>query len=347
MIQVILYSRADCHLCHQVESDLAALQAEFPHQLAVIDIDQSPALQRLYGLEIPVVEIGAYTLKAPISQAELRQALALGAPAAPPDPIEASSADAPSKNQRSDRPTTVYRTSNTWSRSDSFTLWFSKHYLAVLNTLVGLFVLLPFMAPVFLRIGWETPAAFIYKAYGVTCHQLSFRSLFLFGQQVVYPRAAAGMDNLLSFSQATGLSEGSDAPDIYAARDYTGSPLIGYKVALCERDIALYGAILLFGLLFAITGRRIPPLPWYLWLLLGILPVALDGLSQVLSQPPFNFIPYRESTPMLRSLTGFLFGFTTAWFGYPVIDQTMRDTQEMMEVKQRRVQAVRQAKPGA
>ena len=59
MIQVTLYSREDCHLCHQVHADLDALQVEYPHELTEIDVDTAPALQRQYGFEVPVVTIGA------------------------------------------------------------------------------------------------------------------------------------------------------------------------------------------------------------------------------------------------------------------------------------------------
>jgi uncharacterized membrane protein len=123
-----------------------------------------------------------------------------------------------------------------------------------------------------------------------------------------------------------------------AAREYVGSPAVGYKVALCQRDVAIYGSILVFGLLYAATGRRMKPLPWYLWLLFGILPVALDGISQLISQPPLSIMSIRESTPALRLLTGALFGFTTAWFGIPLIEQTMQDTLAMMADKKRRIE---------
>jgi len=47
-------------------------------------------------------------------------------------------------------------------------------------------------------------------------------------------------------------------------------------------------------------------------------------------------LPYRESTPLLRTITGFLFGFATAWFGYPMAEEAMRDTQQYMGMKQRK-----------
>jgi uncharacterized membrane protein len=119
---------------------------------------------------------------------------------------------------------------------------------------------------------------------------------------------------------------------------------VGYKTALCQRDVAIYGAMLIFGVLFAITGRRFKSLPIWVWILLGVMPIALDGVSQLLGQwaampelsflqPIFGWIPVRESTPFLRTLTGFLFGFTTAWFGYPLIEDAMTDTRRLMTMK--------------
>jgi uncharacterized membrane protein len=89
--------------------------------------------------------------------------------------------------------------------------------------------------------------------------------------------------------------------------------------------------------LFGIFNRRFPRLPWYAWIFIGLLPIALDGFSQLLSQPPLSIFPYRESTPLLRVLTGWLFGFATAWFGYPIAEDGMRDTREFFEMKSKRV----------
>jgi uncharacterized membrane protein len=108
---------------------------------------------------------------------------------------------------------------------------------------------------------------------------------------------------------------------------------------LCERDISIWGGIFLFGLVYALSGRRLPPLPWYLWLAIGILPIGIDGVSQLLSQPPFSFYAFRESTPFLRALTGGLFGVTTAWFGYPMTEQAMADTRRIMASKLLRIKA--------
>jgi hypothetical protein len=44
-------------------------------------------------------------------------------------------------------------------------------------------------------------------------------------------------------------------------------------------------------------------------------------------------IPYRESTPLLRTITGFLFGFLTAWFGYPYVEESMSENRKYLESK--------------
>ena len=70
------------------------------------------------------------------------------------------------------------------------------------------------------------------------------------------------------------------------------------------------------------------------WILFGMVPIGLDGGSQLLSQffPQINqLIPYRESTPFLRSLTGALFGLFTAWFGYPYVEESMSETRKFMQ----------------
>ena len=81
-----------------------------------------------------------------------------------------------------------------------------------------------------------------------------------------------------------GVFRGSDRDqlsDVSKSQDFVGNPILGYKVAFCERDVAIYGSLLLFGLVYGATGRRLRAFPWYLWVLIGILPIAVDGFSQL------------------------------------------------------------------
>jgi len=322
LIKVTLYSNDDCSLCDQAIEDLKSLQDRFPHQLAIIDISQDQALQDKYKERVPVLEVGPYVLESPFDLQKLEMTLG-----AATDRQNQSAKDPKfdAKKKRGAR----------YSGTDRFTHWFSNHYLLVVNLFVLLYVGLPFLAPVLMRAGAPTIARPIYSMYGAVCHQMAFRSWFLFGEQAVYPRLAAEVDGLEAYGSATGLNEG----DILAARNYVGNEQVGYKVAYCQRDVAIYAAILAFGLIFALSRRKIPALPWYLWIAFGIAPVAIDGFSQLFSQlPGFPLWDFRESTPFLRSLTGALFGFTTAWFGFPLIEESMHDTRKMLAAKRQRLQ---------
>jgi uncharacterized membrane protein len=91
--------------------------------------------------------------------------------------------------------------------------------------------------------------------------------------------------------------------------------IAGHQVCLCERCLAIYSSVLLGGLLLALfrgRGVRVPVLSWWWWVL-GMVPMALDGGTQLFG--------LRESNVFLRLLTGAIFGLMTAWFALPQIQQ--------------------------
>jgi len=151
--------------------------------------------------------------------------------------------------------------------------------------------------------------------------------------------------NVLDFESATGILHLHNPSDHsrLEARRYVGDDIVGYKVALCERDVSIYASILFFGLLFGLIGRRFPQLHWTLWVVLGLGPVGLDGFSQLFSQFEWpvlaEILAYRESTPFLRVLTGSMFGFFTAWFAYPNIDESMQESRQFFIKKFANVKA--------
>jgi uncharacterized membrane protein len=223
---------------------------------------------------------------------------------------------------------------NKLSPGDRFSFWLAKHYLLALNLFIFVYIGLPFLAPTLMKLGAETPARVIYAMYKPLCHQFGFRSFFLYGEQMYYPLKEAGLTGIKTFEDVTQIHDLDNPYSMsrYEARQYVGNETVGYKIALCERDVAIYLAILFFGILYGITGRRLKPLHLVAWLLIGIGPIGLDGFSQLFSQ--FNWewlnalLPYRESTPFLRALTGALFGFATAWFAYPNIEESMNETRQ-------------------
>lgn len=333
MLTVTLYMREECHLCEKAKEDLESLQEQYPHRLVEVDIDSDPALQQAYLVEIPVVEVGPYRIKAPFDRQKLM--MTIGAASDRRGQLEEIGDEA--YKARVKRGQTI-------SGADRAMSWISNHYLMILNLVMFIYVGLPFLAPVLMKSGAAAPARILYTIYSPLCHQFGFRSFFLYGEQAYYPLEEAGL-NVTDFEAATGITGLRDPNHIsrLEARRFVGDELVGYKIALCERDVAIYGSVLLFGLLFSLTGRRFPQLHWTLWILLGIGPIGLDGFSQLFSQfdwqPLATILPYRESTPFLRVLTGSLFGFFTAWFAYPNIEETMQDTRQFFIKKFAQVKA--------
>jgi uncharacterized membrane protein len=247
-----------------------------------------------------------------------------------------------------------------------------KRWAEIVLFFLGLYVGLPFLAPALLKAGIEQPANLIYTLYSPLCHQMAFRSIFLFGEQIFYPREAANDANFQTFDERAAQSEefvalytehkraqlrrqfGQDVADnyqfrgaeelaewdnalVFAARRFKGDPQMGYKVTLCARDIAIYGGMVLGGVFFLFTRRRLRPVPFALYLLLGIVPIGLDGFSQLLSYPPFEFWPPREALPEFRVITGLLFGLMNAWLAFPYVEQAVRQSQQKTQAELNRL----------
>ena len=215
---------------------------------------------------------------------------------------------------------------------DRAILWMSRRWLLVFSLLVGTYVSVPFLAPILMNAGLTGPATVIYKVYSPFCHQFAYRSWFLFGEEPFYMAP--------EFEERTGIDPYTNTGR-FAARNFYGTPEMGYKVAYCERDVAIYAGILLAGLIYGglrSRGVRVRPLHWLLYGLIGIGPIALDGFSQLLAQPPFSlpFLPFRESTPFLRSLTGFLFGTMNVWLAYPYVEESMVEIKAELAAKFKR-----------
>ncbi|MFN8411384.1 MAG: DUF2085 domain-containing protein [Anaerolineales bacterium] len=323
MLNVTIYTKKDCQPCDEIKLELQKLQEKFPHRLIEVDVERDSALVAKYGDDVPVVEAGPYSLRSPITPQSLQ--MTIGAAFDRKNQLE--QVGDPKYQKRVAKGQTI-------STGDRISFWISKRYLLLLNLFIFFYIGLPFLAPTLMKVGAVTPARVIYAIYKPLCHQFGFRSFFLYGEQMYYPLKEAGLTNVKTFEDVTGIENLSDPYSFsrFDARNYIGNETVGYKVALCERDVAIYLAILLFGLVYGATGRKFKSLHWVLWILIGIAPIGFDGFSQLFSQ--FNWtwlasiIPYRESTPLLRSLTGALFGLSTAWFAYPNIEESMNETRQ-------------------
>jgi len=245
-------------------------------------------------------------------------------------------------------------------RANLILLRVTRNWLRIAITFLAIYVSLPIAAPTFMRLGLTGPGQFLYTLYSPFCHQFAFRSFFLYGEQPYYPRETAGMsvkpfedyaiesDQYLdSYRFYYARSHGGTQPenitradlDIFspwiqfAARDFPGNAQMGYKTTLCERDMAIYIALLIGAIIFTRVRHRLRPVPLLIYAILGLGPIAIDGVSQLLSYPPFNLWSSRETTPLFRVLTGALFGFMNAWLGLPYLEMSMRETRKDIEEK--------------
>jgi uncharacterized membrane protein len=323
MLTITIYTRRDDAASQAAKDNLESLQKKYPHRLVEVDVDVDPTIQKSYGEDVPVVEVGPYRLKSPFDKQKLMMTIGAATD-------RRGQLDRLGREDHFDR----VRRGQEISRADRAMDWISRHYLALLNLLMLFYFGLPIVAPVLMNAGLKAPASIIYTMYKPLCHQFGFRSFFLFGEQAYYPLAEARIPGVETFEEASGITSVHD-PISYSrveARNFIGNKTVGYKMALCERDMAIYSSIFLFGLLYAATGRRLKPLHWLLWMLIGIAPIGLDGFSQLFSQMEWSWLvsvlPYRESTPFLRVLTGALFGFATAWFAYPNLEESMVENRQ-------------------
>lgn len=195
---------------------------------------------------------------------------------------------------------------------DRLASWLARHWLATFNVIVAVFIGLPLLAPALMEAGATGPGRLLYKILAPTCHQLPDRSFFLFGPQVVYSAQQL---------EADGVYPAGSNPLARIALRWNGDAAHGYKIAICQRDTALYGSLLAGGLLFAaLRGRLRRPGGTYIkmpiWLFgLLLIPMALDGGTQLFG--------LRESGWELRLLTGALAGGAIVWLAYPYVQEAM------------------------
>ena len=217
--------------------------------------------------------------------------------------------------------------------ADRVSAWIARHWLFVFNLGMALFVGGTLLAPVLMYAGLEGPARAVYTFYGLNCHQLPERSYFLFGPN--------GID---SYSLEHVLAWGADPGYL---RGFVGNGEVGFKMAMAQRNTAIYSTLLVAGLAYAVVRRRVRPLPARAFALL-ILPMVLDGFSHVASE--VTGLAFRDSNAwlaaltghalpaafytgttlgsfnwLMRTLTGALFALACAWFAFPRVPRAFSD----------------------
>lgn len=222
-----------------------------------------------------------------------------------------------------------------------------RHWLFIVNLLFGIFVGLPWLAPVFVRTGQLGPARAIYFFYSTQCHQLPQRSFFLFGAKPTY-----------SLTEIQTAWQDTDNP--YLLRQFVGNTAMGWKVAWSDRMVSMYTSIFFGGLLYGLVRKRLKPLSFWAFIIFAVLPMLMDGGTHLLSDLAGLGNGFRDSNAWLawltgnifpptfyagdalgsfnswmRLLTGTLFGIGCVWLAYPYLEQGLSETVEVLEAKLR------------
>ncbi|KAF0111995.1 MAG: hypothetical protein FD147_509 [Chloroflexi bacterium] len=226
-------------------------------------------------------------------------------------------------------------------KTDQFALWLSRHWLAVVNVFLGIFVILPFLAPVFMSIGWTILGKAIYWVYSFLCHQLPERSYFLFGSKISYT-----LPEIQSAWQNT--------DNIAFLRQFAGNSQMGWKVGWSDRMVSMYTSLWGFGILWGVFRKKNLQLPWW-GAFLMLLPMAIDGTTHLISDFAGIGQGFRDSNIWLATLTndifattfytgdawgsfnawmrlisGVLFGLGIIWFGLPFLDEAFTNSGQVI-----------------
>ena len=218
--------------------------------------------------------------------------------------------------------------------------WIASHWFEVFLIVYGLWVFAPFLAPVFMHLGWTGAGKAIYFIYSLFCHQLPERSFFLFGEKTMY-----SLDEIQAAWQ--------DTINPLILRKFIGNETMGWKIAWSDRMISFYTSVWVFAVLWSPFRGRVKPLPWWGFVLF-LLPLIMDGGTHAISDFAGIGQGFRDTNQWLAILTnnslpatfyagdalgslnsimriisGLLAGLGIVWFAFPYIFQTQALNQEL------------------
>jgi len=222
--------------------------------------------------------------------------------------------------------------------------WNGAHWFATFLIAYGLWVWTPFLAPVFMRLGWDGAGRAVYFVYSFFCHQLPERSFFFFGAQPMYSLAeiqAAWQDTI----------------NPIVLRQFIGNETMGWKVAWSDRMISFYTSVWIFAVAWYPFRRKVKPLTWWGFVLL-LLPIVMDGGTHLVSDFAGIGNGFRDTNTWLAALTnytlpttfyagdafgsfnslmrlvsGLLAGLAIAWLTFPYIFQTQNYNQLLDNIR--------------
>jgi uncharacterized membrane protein len=226
--------------------------------------------------------------------------------------------------------------------------WIGERWFETFLLVYGLWVFVPFLAPVFMRLGWTGAGKAVYLIYSFFCHQLPERSFFFFGEKSMY-----------SLSEIQSAWQNTANP--FILRQFIGNATMGWKVAWSDRMISFYTSVWIFAALWYPLRHRIKTLSWWGFALL-LLPMALDGGTHMVSDLAGIGNGFRDTNAwlaaltnntfpaafyagdalgsfnsLMRFITGLLAGLAIVWLAFPYIFQTQASNQQLDETSYAKV----------
>ena len=221
--------------------------------------------------------------------------------------------------------------------------WISSRWFGVFLITYGIWVWLPFLAPILMKLGLTNAGNVVYLMYSFFCHQLPERSLFFFGEKTMY-----GLGEIQAAWQHTA--------NPIILRKFIGNETMGWKIAWSDRMISFYTSVWLFALAWWPLRHKVKPLAWWAFVLL-LLPMVIDGGSHAISDLAGIGLGFRDANQWLANLTnnslpaafyagdalgsfnswarfisGLLAGLGIVWLAFPYMAQSQALNQQLNQL---------------
>ena len=167
--------------------------------------------------------------------------------------------------------------------------WISHHWFETFLIIYGIWVWLPFVAPILMKLGLTTAGNIVYFIYSFFCHQLPECSYFFFGEKTMY--------SLREIRVAW-----QDTANPMILRTFVGNEAMGWKIAWSDRMISFYTSVWLFALAWWTWRRKIKPISWWAFALL-LVPMIVDGSTHAVSDLAGIGLGFRDTNQWLAVLT--------------------------------------------
>ena len=176
-------------------------------------------------------------------------------------------------------------------------------YVVFLVIFMGLVVYTPYLA-----LSDPASANPFYSAFSLACHQKISRSQCIFEDG--------------SFGDCT-LQNGTYIQNDQKIVSVDHNEILGFKLPVCARDVGLYVFMLLSAFAYPFIFKMDNKIILHpAFLVLAVMPLALDGGLQFLSDVGINLLgfPY-ESTNLIRMITGAIAGIGITVFALPILNK--------------------------